>query len=262
MTQLEYNSRARYMGSSMRKSVIFDCFAGVAAAFEDAESAPTIIELQGLTAEGQGHPSWDWLESKRDPSGRLIPSLLKWYKAGSPERIAIVGFSAGSNSGLRQLLRHPQDREAVSFMASIDGLHPVTSWDGKTLANPAIQFEPFSKYSIMAARSNGYAVFTANNLAPPTTTTWSTPQAMKAINKEVVAKAGNVNDLPTNMAAIREFLAMGGPKPNAMGGIGNCYFFEYPGRTASDHIAQAKTVMPRILEVFLSDAWPSGKTQV
>lgn len=252
---------ARFLGNVMPGDLIFSCMAGVSRFFVNSSHRPAVIEWAGEAEPGK-HPSWVSMVRKlRDPAtGQLIPRLVAMFRAGEPKRIAAFGFSAGSNSGLRELLRHPKDRAMVSFVGSIDGLHPTTNWNATALADFDLQVLPFAEYALRAARGEATMVITGNNLAAPTATTYQTPQTMRLINQWVVKKLGGtdaVKDYPTNMALIREFLSKGGPVPNGVGGIGRAYWFEYPGTQKRDHIEQANIVTPNVVRTFLADAWKS-----
>lgn len=250
---------ARFLSAVMPGDLIISCMAGVSRYFDNIGHRPAVIEWAGEGPPGS-HPSWVEPAAKlRDPvTKELLPRLFGMFRAGSPTRVAVFGFSAGSNSGIRELLRNPNDRARISFAACVDGLHPVKNWNDSGVADFNLQVAPFANYALSASKGTGTIVFTGNNLESPTPTTYRTPQTMQLINRYVVEQLGGpdaVASHPTDMTRIRSFLADGEPTPNGVGGIGNAYFFEYPGTQKEDHITQANVIVPRIIERFLTPVW-------
>ena len=255
---------ARNLGSAMPPDLVISCMAGTVIRGFDVwpEPHPTVIEWAGEKGPGQKHPSWQTAaRSKRGQDGRLIPNLIDWFNAGSPERVAIYAFSAGSNSGLRELLRHPEDRAMVSFCGSIDGMHGILNWNRTGYADWEMSVAPFAQYALRAATTDeAMMVVTGNNLAAPTGHSTRTPDMMKDVNRWVAGQV-NVHERPPDHELMNEFLGEGEPTPNGKGGIGNAYFFEYPGLHEEDHRLQARIIIPRVTRTFLMHSWDVQKRQ-
>ena len=259
---------ARFLGTSLPADVIIDCMAvgpDVLRMLGEREgSKPAIISWMPRDYSGVGHPDWrPEARQLRGADGRIIPALLQRFPTvrGAPARIAAFGFSAGSNSGLRELLRSPADRGALSFVASVDGLHFLKAYDGSVFQE---DFDPWVAYARDAVEGRATCVFTGNNLQAPTVSTTKTPEGMKLIHQAILARVGNdaAFRYPPNLSVMRQFSAYGPPLTNGQGGIGNCYFYEYPGTQAVDHIIQARVIVPRIFNTFLAAAWSQGNLGV
>lgn len=93
----------------------------------------TLREWAG-TPQASGHPGWsDLAASKRNKAGRVLPTLLREWRLDPDSIVVCVGFSAGSNSGLRELLRNADDRAQIAAAVALDGAH----WNVKaTSDNP------------------------------------------------------------------------------------------------------------------------------
>jgi hypothetical protein len=253
---------ARFLGVSMSADLILSCMAMPASTLRLLEARPgkkpAIIEWMPPTASGH-HPDWKPVaQSLRDSSGQIIPNLLRRYPVlgdQMPSRIAAFGFSAGSNSGLRELIRSPADREMLSFVGSIDGLH-FRMQDGSIEA-PA-DYDPWVKLAVEAVLGKKWVVFTGNNIPPPTPITTRTSEGMRMVNRSVIDYLGSEKlsrRYPPRLEVMQEFVSYGPPLPNGQGGLGNCYWFEYPGTQAADHVTQASTIIPRVMDTFLAAAW-------
>lgn len=236
-------------------------------------TVPGVIEWMPPNPGG-GHPSWqnDAFRLRDPATGRVVPRVLKMFGASEPSKIAAFGFSAGANSGLREVLRSKEDREAISFCASIDGIHAVLSYAGvnamKTgtaaVSDPRAIFKywdqqvsPLAEYALSAARGERILFVTGNNLAPPETPepVSSTPFGMKWIYEWLKEQSGVK---PYNEKGARAFADLGTPMPAMMFGRGQCYFFVYTGTRREDHIEQANVIIPRILRSVLKPLWIRG----
>lgn len=136
---------------------------------------PYLVEWPGVISNAGGHPSWfAAATSLRRPDGQLLPNLLARYNLSGAKRIAVVGFSAGSNSGVRELIRNAEDRKRISFVGAFDGLHPVLSQQSTwNLQDPMSffvspkQLEPWLAYMALAAAGRKGMVMTASSIPEP-----------------------------------------------------------------------------------------------
>lgn len=258
------------VGRELPDHVLFSCMALNVPGLAELESWPAkpgVIEWMPRTVKPGSHPSWiDDGMAYRDPSTkRLLPRLLQMFGRRDPSRIAAFGFSAGSNSGVRELLRSPEDREALSMVAMVDGLHAMKAMPA--LYNPedprtffvdwAGQVAPCAEYALRAARGQAVMVLTGNNIVPIPDTNTRTAEGMQHVFKWVEKQSGIK---PYNEKVVRVFADLGEPTPAYLFGRGNLFCFGYNGTQAKDHIAQAKVVIPRILRHILKPLW-TGRSE-
>jgi len=230
--------------------------AGTPGLFSRNVNKPKCVDIPGKVLEGQSHPGWLWLGQNRDSSGRLMPYLLKAYNGGKmPAHIGVVGFSAGSNAGVREFLRHQEDRAMIDFVFMIDGLHPAIKDNGE-LAFPDQHFIPFLRYAEQASLGNGVMTITASNVAAPLTSpkVMATKDAASMMYRNVKASAPSTGSIDP----LIRVNSWGDPRHNESFVNGNCYGMVFPGNTKEDHIAQARVVLPRVLDAFLPKALGYG----
>lgn len=259
---------ARNVGRDLPESLIFSCMALGQTSLSELDSWPArpgVIEWMPRQTKPGSHPSWkeDGFALRDPTTGRIIPRLLRMFGRNDPKAIAAFGFSAGSNSGVRELLRDSTDRESLSFVAAIDGLHAA-------MASPTIhkaddvtsyfldwkgQVAPFAEYALRAARGQCTMVMTGNNLAEPARGLTRSPFAIRKVFEWVEKQSGV---LPYDEAASRRFADLGEPAPFNIFGAGKLYCFTYAGTQKEDHRAQAKVIAPRILKNILLPLW-TGK---
>ena len=211
-----------------------------------------LIEVGGEIAPGHHHPGWEWLASLRQ-DGELLPSLLNHYGVGDARRVAAFGFSAGSNAGLREVLRDDRDRNRLSFVAAIDGLHPELDADGQFRFFDQ-QVEPFYSYAVDAAWSTRVLVATASNVAAPLI-----PGQTNAKSRDAWLKISNLVDeyLPESVpvAGSPPAFRAAAVRPEAVGGRGDFLVMLYTGNDAQAHRDQANIVAPLITSELLAPAW-------
>lgn len=236
---------------------------------------PILLEWPG-SPTASGHLSWKQAaRGLRDSDGAILPNLLERYRqflgfdVSGAGRIAVVGFSAGSNSGVRELLRSPLDRGRIDFVAAIDGMHPMFRHhrirgdhsDPETLyADWAGQMAPFAEYALRAARDEGAAmvctasqVRAAASVAPsylalsslfayvaervPASGPWL-PPAFPPRETAPALRAGETYPTPIAVQGARRFVAAW-----------------YAGQSPRAHELQAWIVAPDVLRAFLVPLW-------
>jgi len=243
-----------------------------------AGEAPKLLEWPGVPTEG-GHPSWQRAAlSLRDSDGAILPNLLGRYRqflgfdAASVGRIAVVGFSAGSNSGVRALLESPLDRARVDFVAAVDGMHPTlapqtrgvrrfsTSDVESQYAAWGQQMGPFAAYALDAASGSGMFIGTASAIVHPIRTVASTMLALGSLFDWVASHVGPSSpNLPASFPPRTDSPSLRAgevyPTPYQMLGAGNFVAAWYPGADSRAHELQAWVVVPDILRAFLVPRW-------
>lgn len=256
------NTYAAFIARDLPSTVILSCMAVSPKVLEREWPAPRpgLIEWSP-TLSTTAHPSWgnDAQRFRDYGTGRLLTPILKRFGESRPERIALFGFSAGSNSGVRELLRNRTDREEISFTACIDGLHahlkPKTLWTDDPVS-PFLDWEsqlrPTAEQALRAARGECRMIITGNDLQEPIEGVGRTPFAMRKIYEWVMTHDGV---LPFNQALSRQFADAGSPTPTFAFGAGELYCFGYLGTQKRDHIEQAQTVIPRAIRMFLMPLW-------
>lgn len=261
---------AMHIGRDLPQRVLFSCMAIGKTGLAELgtwPARPGTIEWAPRNTKPGSHPSWkEDGHAFRDPSTRrLLPRLLRMFGRSDPERVAAIGFSAGSNSGIRELLRSESDREALSMVASIDGLHAAVANESLHKADDPTsyfldwkgQIEPFAQYALRAARGQCSMVITGNNLAEPAPGLTRTPFAMRKLF-EWVEKQPGIEEYDAETA--RSFADLGPPLPLHIFGAGRLYCFAYSGTRKEDHIAQANIIVPRVLRRVLLPLW-TGKAE-
>lgn len=200
-----------------------------------------IIEWSGVVPPGKVHPTWaDIAAQSRDGNGDLIPGLLRKYGITNPGRIGVVGFSAGSNSGLREMLRSPNDRARLAFAVSSDGFHAMLKsvpkerpWpiEPSDLADKS-QAEGFEAMAKAAAAGGAPFVMTASSIAAPAQSVTMSQEGLDLIS----LSTGNAQTST--------------PMPGALSGYawktGNFFGVQSTGNNAAEHIKHANAI-PSIL---------------
>lgn len=224
-----------------------------------------LIEWPGIVPKGSVHPSWGDVHRRfRDGKGDMIPGLLRHYgvEPDSVERLFLIGFSAGSNSGLRQLLKTANDRARVNYVFSIDGFHanrkPENTWEE---GEPRSRYwdwqgevEPLAAYARQAALGDGVLFASASDVAAPTATTTKTEQAWQDVWEDMVSRVPSKSEYldGTELASFPDAVSMYGHKD------GNALFVRYYGRDPAAHIAQANTVAPYFIREWLIPRYIEG----
>ena len=213
-----------------------------------------------------GHPSWVADANRlRSGGGPLLPALLRRYGRPEDADVLAIGFSAGSNSGLRELLRDPQDREQLVGVVALDGLHSslktwVKNGDLGSVRSRSMyadwngQMAPFEDYMRRAADGDKLMVATASNVAAPPGGISKTRNAWLDIITDLASLGVSVNPLD---ASIKETLTGTDgrpvswyPAPGAtVGDRGYALFFD--GDQARDHVQQARLLGPWVLGKFV-----------
>lgn len=246
-----------------------------AAAWPDASTRPRLLEWSGTAPTPGGHPSWETAaRALRGSDGSLLGPLLRRSGIRDAARIAVVGFSAGANSGLRELLRSPADRVRIDSVFSIDGIHALVRDDsGK---HPAAWSDPTQVEGLLsmmaaaatpgAAGTNADArlvVVTASNVARPVScstcakTSWALGRLTAAI----------ASDLGRSPSSVETFSAVSDPIPPALAAalvalgeteharFGNLWALWFRGDQPADHIRQAHEILPLLIRSLLVPRW-------
>jgi hypothetical protein len=243
-----------------------------------AGAAPVVLEWSGVPTES-GHPSWQRAaRGLRDSDGALLPRLFKRYRQylgfdlSEADRIAAVGFSAGSNSGIRALLENELDRARLDFVGAIDGMHPTLAPERRGVHRPLSddprsdfvawdqQMGPFAAYADLAAQGSCGFVATASSVAPVNRTISTTAQALSALYAWVASVVGPSSPrLPASFPPrdTSPELRPGEqyPLPYQIQGVGDFVCLWYPGDQEEDHRLQVRVVIPDILRAFLVPRW-------
>jgi len=239
---------------------------------------PVMLEWAGVPTES-GHPSWQRAaRSLRGSDGALLPTLFSRYRQflgfelADVGRIAAVGFSAGSNSGIRVLLESELDRARIDWAAAVDGMHPTLAPERRGVHRPASadprdefvawdqQMGAFTAFADLAAQGACGFVATASSVAPTQRTISTTAQALSALYAVVAQMVGPSSpNLPaaypprTDSPSLRP--GEDYPTPYQVQGVGDFVAMWYPGDQARDHVLQAAVVVPDILRAFLVPRW-------
>jgi hypothetical protein len=234
---------------------------------------PRLIELPGAPGK---HPSWAPVAQQlRDGRGALLPALRRQYQISPNSRIAVVGFSAGSNSGLRALLASALDRVEYDFVGSFDGLHlniKSPPWPAGVLSRffPD-QVDGFADYALAAARRQRGMVITSSSVAAPVVSGLPVSQTVLAqtailawVGEQMQrlapgadpwrAMARAAGDIELPAARVAE-LARAGGEPWSLQTVGNLVCTASPGANEAAHIVQARVFAPVLLRATLAERW-------
>lgn len=238
-----------------------------ALAWPDASTRPRLLEWSGTSATPGGHPSWETAaRALRGSDGALLAPLLRRSNIRDAARIAVVGFSAGANSGLRELLRSPIDRARIDAAFSIDGIHALVR--DESGAHPAAWSDPTQVdglFQLMqaGARGQALAVVTASNVARPVTcsTCAKTSWALGRLTAAIAA------DLGRSPSSVETFSAVSDPIPPALAAalvalgeteharFSDLWALWFRGDQAADHIRQAHEILPLLIRSLLVPRW-------
>ncbi len=235
---------------------------------------PKLLEWPGVPTGG--HPSWKRAaDGLRDSDGALLPNLVHRYRQylgadlGELGRIAVVGFSAGSNSGVRELLRSPLDRARLSFVGAIDGMHPMlaprrihTGAEDPTAyyADWAGQMGPFAAYALEAAQGQGGAMVCTASQVQPARGIAPTGLALSSLYQWIAERSSSTEPwMPgafpprDTSPALRAGEAY--PTPIQIAGADRFVALWYAGSNARAHELQAYVVAPDVVRAFLVPLW-------
>lgn len=240
------------------------------------DGTPALLEWSGAATTG-GHPSWQKAaRSLRDSDGAILPNLLARFRQylgfdlSGVRRIAAVGFSAGSNSGIRALLDSPLDRARLDFVAAVDGMHPmlaqsrsVHTYNDDVRTDFAAwdqQMGAFVAYADLAAQAQVGFVATASSVAPDRSDISTTAQALSALYSVIAQAAGPSSpNVPAAFPPRTDSPALHSgedyPIPYQVQGVGDFVALWYPGDQPRDHVLQVQVVVPDILRAFLVPRW-------
>lgn len=243
------------------------------------EPRPALLEWQGVFPSPGAHPTWNPLaDALRDGSGRLLPNLLRKYGFGEARRVACIGFSAGSNSGLGQLLKHPLDRAQIDFVGSFDGIHSYVGTTPPPVADPLSYFkfraqaDPWFDFMRQAALGLKGCVVTASDVAPPAPDFTKTRSALTALLQGLGMQLGRLTagdtpwtsppllvrpgDAPLPSATVAAVRGMWGTTTVATMGQLNA-LAAVNGNQKEDHIKQADAIGTLMLATLVP-RWRSG----
>lgn len=195
-----------------------------------------VVEWPGVQATPKTHPSWASLgDSLRNAEGALLPALRLRY--GISGAVAGAGFSAGSNSGMRALLKSQLDRAELDWAACIDGLH-VDRRPGDVQDQ---ELAPFVAYALSAARGQKRMVATASSVAAPVGRTGST-EAWAMVVDELAGHgvAFDEADWAYSVPGVSYAVQSGG----LLVAFG-------PGSDAKAHIEQGRVTGPELIRRFI-----------
>lgn len=232
------------------------------------EKPPAILLWMPEVTTPGTHPSWTTDADKlRDPpyrAGRLLPNLINWFSKSlgfnfdHVDRICAIGFSAGANNGLRELLRNKDDRERLDVLLSVDGMHPnLAPVAGATIeskyADWQKEMEPFADFATASALGERLAVFTASDVAAPAPTNAKTANALADLVHVVQGRVSPWVDplIPPGVFPS----ASSSPKPSASAGCRGFDVFWYAGKDKQAHITQGTKVVADLWRDFLAWRW-------
>lgn len=215
---------------------------------------------------GMGHPSWtaeaDKLRAGPWRKGPLLPALLRRYGVRIEDvgRIAVLGFSAGSNNGVRELLRSDDDRRRIDTVLAVDGLHPNLAVTPKTpprggYAAWNAEMEPFAAFGERAALGAAAMVATASQVAAPSSRNGQTARVLADLEADVIARFPAGQDFGPQVLP-DDYPTSGDPLvPLVRHQIGSFAALWYPGKDKAAHIAQGTAVVRDLWRDVLSRRW-------
>lgn len=234
--------------------------------------SPALLEWPGASTPS-GHPSWKKAaRALRDGDGAMLPTLFRRYRRflgfdlQDAGRIAVVAFSAGSNSAVRELLRSPLDRARLSFVAAVDGMHPMLSGavteapEGNYIDWPG-QMGPLAAFALDAAQNEGPAfVCSASQVPASSSRVAPSMLAMASLSSYVTQRLPPGGPwmppaYPPRSSSPKLRAGEPYPVPFAVGGAKRFACLWYPGADKRAHELQAWVVVPDLLRAFLIPLW-------
>jgi hypothetical protein len=215
---------------------------------------------------GAGHPSWtgeaDKLRAGAYRKGPLLPNLLRRYgmKLDDVGRICVLGFSAGSNNGVRELLRSDDDQRRIDVVLAVDGLHPNLAVSPKApprgaYADWQAEMEPFAAFASRASLGAGAMVATASQVAAPSKGNAQTARALADLELDVVDRLPAGAELGPTLLP-EDFPTSGDPlKPITRHQVGSFAALWYAGSDKTAHILQGTAVVRDLWRDVLSRRW-------
>jgi hypothetical protein len=193
-------------------------------------------------------------------SGRLLPNLLKTWQLDPESAVVAVGFSAGSNSGLRELLRNADDRAQIQGAIALDGAH----WNQKKLGtdDPGEYWDwigeagPFHEMQMLSARTGKPFILSASAVGRPGPQLSMTREALSAVARTLSAAGFTREDAPPSLSGEITGTDQGRTitrAPVASWRYGGAVTLLYPGDQAADHRWQIAAVAPLALRHLRSE---------
>lgn len=254
--------------------VVISCFAGGV----PSEALLPGLKLLDWPGVGPGHPTWGKpAQALRQPNGRLLPALLKSWQIpiGAVSAVAVIGFSAGFG-GVRELLRHPEDRAAIDFACVLDSLHfpirggIVKNWradDPGSIIDFARTVGPFLDFAAEAAQGKRAWVSTWGDIPRPDPAVTTAREGNLSLFAALMQAAPvELPEVPPGFPTLRTSpkLHPGEPYPVPLGiyGSGEAVGLYYPlGADRSlaalkrSHVVQSSVIRGDIWRDFLLPRW-------
>lgn len=237
--------------------------------------APGFLQWAGQATGG--HPDWqkpaDSMRKGAWRKGRLLPTLLGMYGFPKDARVAAVGFSAGSNSGLRELTRNEEDRAQIDTILAVDGFHPMKHPNPKG-SGAAQQFAAYdqqiagiAEFAITAAHGGKVYAQTSSQVATPNPGVFATWEAMPLLHDLVLdqvparlhSPAALPSGFPNRTSDPKLKTGETYPKPLAVAGNANFVQLYYPGAGKRAHQLQAWIVAHDLVRELLAPRWNTGE---
>ena len=208
------------------------------------------IEWSGQT-QGGGYSSWVPLAQQlRDSAGRILPNLLRKYGMDPSSAVVAVGFSAGSNNGLRELLRNSEDRKQIIGVLAIDGAH----WNVRKVSDtPAIgdywdwkgEADPFAQTALEAANGGRPFLATASQVARPGAALTMTREGLRSVSSWLDSQGASRGPAPAPFNG--EIKATVNNREVSKSPVdswsqGNFVVSLWPGNQPADHVWQARAI--------------------
>jgi len=225
---------------------------------------PRVIQWNPPIVEGS-HPSWtaeaDKLRAGPWRKGPLLPALLRRYNVRIEDvgRIAVIGFSAGSNNGVRECLRSDDDRRRIDTVLAVDGLHPnLAPSPGSPPRGPyaswSTELEPFAAFAERAALGYGAMAATASEVAAPSKSNGQTARVLIDLVDDVAAR---VNGRELGPRLLPEGFPTSGAQlvPLSRTELGTFVALWYAGKDKNAHILQGTAVVRDLWRDVLSRRW-------
>jgi hypothetical protein len=251
----------------MKQDLVLSCFAGARVPAGVPFEHPIRV-IQWDAPASSGHPSWtaaaDRLRAAPWRKGPLLRALLATFgvRLADVGRIAVIGFSAGSNNGIRELLRSDEDRARIDVALAVDGLHPnLAASPGEpprgAYADWQAELEPFAAMAERAALGHAAMVATASDVAAPSAGNGKTARVLADLVSELAQRTASA---PLGAPALPpNFPSSGDPyRPTSSAERGGFSALWYPGTDKTAHILQGTAVIRDLWRDVLSRRWSPG----